>query len=210
MTTLLISLQGYLCIIKLGRNTALTNMKGVVIIKFIQFLMLSGNFSMTDPSFLLTSAGQLSLWLSSGLQHASLRSLCPHRLISLHAHYRCPSLLMSQERPASLITNLETSQLLYLFSRQDLTHSCLYPGSGIKRFHQTCIKKQSSHLIWISTVTAEEEGVCDGKCYWRLTGEEGKKGTRGEKSILLENCVTNLQNWCIFNSTWRHFCDPVR
>lgn len=50
------------------------------------------------------------------------------------------------------------------FSRQDLTHSCLYPRSGIKRFYQTCIKKRSSHLIWISTVTAEEEGVCDGKC----------------------------------------------
>lgn len=38
------------------------------------------------------------------------------------------------------------------------------------------------------TVTAEEEGVCDGKCQYRLTGEERKKKlSEREKAFYLKS-----------------------
>lgn len=93
-------------------------------------LQLSGSNSTTDWSADVKACGSIQV---CNMLPPSLLS-APHRLVSLHAHYRCPSLLLSQESLASLITNLETSHLLYLFSRQDLPHSRLYPRSSIKRF----------------------------------------------------------------------------
>lgn len=118
-----------------------------------------------------------SFWLNSGLQHGPLPSLSPHHLVSLHAHYRCPSLLVSQKSIA--IASLQTWKppiFCTFFPRQDLPRSCLYPKGSIKEIHQTCIKKWSTHLIWIFTVTAAEEGVGDGKYQCRLTGEDSKMG----------------------------------
>lgn len=128
-----------------------------------------------------------SFWLHSGLQHGPLPSLCPHHHVSLHAHYGCPSLHESQKSLTSLITNLETSHLLYLFSRQDLPHSCLYPKGSIKEIHQTCIKKRRTHLIWIFTVTTEEEGEADGEHRRRLTGEDSKMGN-GKRHFTWKLC----------------------
>lgn len=61
-----------------------------------------------------------SLWLNSGLQLSAPSLLSAPATSFLQSHYRWPSLLMGQESLAILITNLQTSHLLYLFSRQDL------------------------------------------------------------------------------------------
>lgn len=107
--------------------------------------------------------------LASYLRHASLCPRCPPHspLVSVHAHYMCPSLLVSRE---SLVTNLETSHLLYLFlPQQDISYSCLYPRSGIKRFIKHVWKRgahisfESSQLLLKRKVSVKESAHADFK-----------------------------------------------
>lgn len=107
-------------------------LRGVVIIKFIQHPLLDGSYSVADWTAHVKAFGSIQVCsMPLSLLYAPPPPPPPPRF---SAHYRCPSLLASQRSLASLITNLETSHLLYLFSRQDPPHSCLYPKGSIKRF----------------------------------------------------------------------------
>lgn len=79
--------------------------------------------------------------------------------------------LWARRSLASLITNLETSHLLYLFffffppsfhfhpQKRSPTFALVTPKGGIKEINLTCVKKWSAHLVWIFGVSAGEEGA---------------------------------------------------
>lgn len=172
-----------------GRTHAL-GLRGAVIIEFIQYLPLRESYSMTNPSFFLTSTGQLMFRLVAQFRFTTrLSPLPPAPTPSPHAHYRCPSLLVSQESLASLITNLETSHLLYLF------FFFFFPDK-ISHIH-ACIPevawKDSSNMYKEVELTSHlnlRSNRWRARCLWWKALEQinrrGKKNGRGEKAFYLK------------------------
>lgn len=117
----------------------------------------------------------------------------PHQLVCLHAHYWCPTLLVSH---ASLIINLEASHLLYRF--------CFFTALGSQwqqkkdRQERTEQRNTRNILNWI----------LPPKYRWRKTPEQ--MGRDGDVKGAMRFCVLlGCRGSCIFNGTCRHSHDPV-